>query len=136
MKIKFIQVFLTLFISSGILLFLFPQFFTSSVSYIKGHKIITEKKKRQDADPSTAVIPALHYIEVVAQGSRGADGKYRTRMPRTEKDKVLAIAEKINALVFLDIQVGFSNVQTEVPLLLKYLKMPQVHLGIDPECTC
>jgi hypothetical protein len=33
----------------------------------------------------------------------------------------------------LDIQVGLSNVQTEVPLLEKYLKLPNVHLGIDPE---
>src|SRR6185369_3046794 len=32
-----------------------------------------------------------------------------------------------------DIQVGGSNVQSEIPLLEKYLKMPQVNLGIDPE---
>jgi hypothetical protein len=29
--------------------------------------------------------------------------------------------------------VGKSNLQHEVPLLEKYLKMPQVHLAIDPE---
>ncbi|MFA5791445.1 MAG: hypothetical protein WC884_00185 [Candidatus Paceibacterota bacterium] len=92
-----------------------------------------EVKKWQEADPETKVIPALHYIAVVAQGGAGKDGKYRLRMPDTEIDKVLAIAEKINAIVFLDIQVGFSNVETEVSLLEKYLKMPQVHLGIDPE---
>jgi hypothetical protein len=33
----------------------------------------------------------------------------------------------------LDIQVGLSNVQTEVPLLEKYLKLPNVHLSLDPE---
>ncbi len=54
-------------------------------------------------------------------------------MPDSEIDKVLEIAKKINALVFLDVQVGKSNLETEVPLLEKYLKMPQVHLGIDPE---
>ncbi|MFA6257942.1 MAG: hypothetical protein WC671_02985 [Candidatus Paceibacterota bacterium] len=96
-------------------------------------KLKTEVEKWESADPSTPVIPALHYIAVVAQGSAGKDGKYRARMPNAEIDKVLAIAEKINAIVFLDIQVGFSNVQTEIPLLEKYLKMPQVHLGIDPE---
>ncbi|MEO9100749.1 MAG: hypothetical protein ABI267_10565, partial [Ginsengibacter sp.] len=36
-------------------------------------------------------------------------------------------------LVFLDIQVGLSSVHDEVPPLEKYLKLPQVHLGIDPE---
>jgi len=96
-------------------------------------KLDAEVKKWQDADPSTPVIPALHYIVVVAQGSPGDSGKYRLRMPSSEIDKVVAMAAKINALVFLDVQVGFSNVQTEIPLLEKYLKMPNVHLAIDPE---
>lgn len=96
-------------------------------------RLDAEVKKWNAADPNTPVIPALHYIAVVAQGSAGADGKYRARMPHTEIEKVLAIAEKINAIVFLDIQLGFSTVETEVPLLEKYLKLPNVHLGIDPE---
>lgn len=96
-------------------------------------KLETEVQKWQTADPATPVIPALHYIAVVAQGSAGQDGNYTTRMPFTEIDKVIAMAAKINAIVFLDVQVGFSNVQTEIPLLEKYLKMPQVHLAIDPE---
>ncbi len=96
-------------------------------------KLEGEVKKWQAADPSTPVIPALHYIAVVAQGTPGDSGKYRLRMPGTEIDKVLAMASKINAIVFLDIQDGFSTVQTEVPLLEKYLKMPNVHLALDPE---
>ncbi len=96
-------------------------------------KLDTEVKKWEAADPETPVIPALHYIAVVAQLHAGADGKHRARMPGTEIEKVLAMAEKINAIVFLDLQVGFSNVQTEVPLLEKYLKLPNVHLAIDPE---
>jgi hypothetical protein len=96
-------------------------------------KLEVEVKRWQEADPSTPVIPALHYIAVVAQGAPGDSGKYRLRMPDTEIDKVLTMAAKINAIVFLDIQDGFSNVQTEVPLLSKYLKMPNVHLALDPE---
>ncbi|HCY17620.1 MAG: hypothetical protein UR62_C0007G0022 [Candidatus Nomurabacteria bacterium GW2011_GWF2_35_12] len=92
-----------------------------------------EVKEWQKADSLTPVIPALHYIAVVAQAKAGEDGKYRIRMPDSEIDKVIEMAKKINALVFLDIQVGFSNLQTEIPLLEKYLKMPQVHLGVDPE---
>lgn len=92
-----------------------------------------EVKKWELADPETPVLPALHYIVVVAQGSAGADGKYRFRMPDTEIEKVLTIAKKINAIVFLDIQVALSNVESEVPYFKKYLEMPNVHLGIDPE---
>ena len=103
-------------------------------------KLTGEVNKWEIADPNTPVVPALHYIAVVAQSSPGAMGKYIARMPDSEIDKVLAIAAKIpasrqggNAIVFLDIQVGFSDLQTEVPLLEKYLKLPNVHLGVDPE---
>ena len=96
-------------------------------------KLQNEVEKWEAADPETPVIPALHYIAVVAQGSAGADGKYRFRMPDTEIDKVLKMADKINAIVFLDIQVALSNIQNELPKFEKYLKLPNVHLGIDPE---
>ena len=96
-------------------------------------KLAGEVAKWQEADTSTPAIPALHYIAVVAQGGGGRDGMYRARMPESEIDKVLVMAQKINGLVFLDIQVGKSDVQSEVPLLEKYLKLPNVHLGIDPE---
>lgn len=96
-------------------------------------RLQAEVDKWNIADPSTPALPALHYIVVTAQGSPGDSGKYRLRMPESEINKVLAIAKKINAIVFLDVQVGFSTIQTELPLLEKYLKMPEVHLGIDPE---
>ncbi|MDD3323239.1 MAG: hypothetical protein PHS59_17535 [Paludibacter sp.] len=87
----------------------------------------------EKADPSTPVQPAIHYIAVVAQGIPMSDGKYCKRMPEQQIDSALAIAKMGNAIVFLDLQVALSNVNHEVPLLEKYLKMPQVHLGIDPE---
>lgn len=87
----------------------------------------------QAADTSTRVIPALDYIAVTAQASAGADGKYRARMPADQIDKVLQMADQINGIVILDVQVGLSNVETEVPLLEPYLKLPQVELALDPE---
>ena len=96
-------------------------------------RLKAECKKWQAADPTIPVLPCLHYIAVTAQGAPGKDGKYRARMPFKQIDSVLHMAARINAIVFLDIQVGFSNVQSEVPQLEKYLSMPNVHLGIDPE---
>ena len=87
----------------------------------------------QAADSSIPVIPALHYIAVTAQGAPGKDGKHRMRMPFSQIDTIINWAKEINALVFLDIQVGMSTVESEVPQLEKYLQYPQVHLGIDPE---
>jgi len=85
------------------------------------------------ADPTTPVIPAIQYIAVVAQGSPGKDGKYRFRMPDDQIDQALAMANQVQGLLFLDVQVGKSTLPSELPELEKYLKLPQVHLAIDPE---
>ncbi len=96
-------------------------------------KLQIEVKRWEKADSSTPVQPALHYIAVTAQGSPGPSVKYRLRMPFHQIDRVLEMAAKIDALVFLDIQVGHSTLQEEIPALRKYLLLPSVHLGIDPE---
>ncbi len=87
----------------------------------------------QAADPSTPVVLAIDYIAVTAQGSAGKDGKYRLRMPDSQIDQALSMAAQVHGIVILDVQVGLSSVQTEVPLLEKYLSMPNVHLALDPE---
>jgi len=95
---------------------------------------IFDSEKWEKADPETPVQPALHYIAVVAQGESGKDGKYRFRMPDKQIDSVLTIARmRENMIIFLDMQVALSRISDEVPRLEKYLKMPNVHLGIDPE---
>ncbi|MFN2602841.1 MAG: hypothetical protein ABR582_08830 [Gemmatimonadaceae bacterium] len=85
------------------------------------------------ADPTHPVQPALHLIVVVAQGYPGRDGKYRLRMADTLVEKVSSWAAQRNAILFLDVQVGKSTVQEEIPRLEQFLKRPNVHLGIDPE---
>lgn len=85
------------------------------------------------ADPGTPAIPAIHYIVAVAQATAGKEGKYILRMPDDQIDHALDLANKIHGIVFLDVQVAQSTLQYELPQLEKYLKMPQVHLAIDPE---
>ncbi len=96
-------------------------------------KLKQEVDKWQAADTSVPVLPGLHYIAVTAQGLPGKDGKYRLRMPFHQIDTIINWGKEINAQVFLDIQVGGSTIRDEVPQLESYLKMPTVHLGIDPE---
>ena len=62
-----------------------------------------------------------------------SDNTYKMRMPDNQIDSALTIAKMEDAILFLDIQVGLSTVEKEVPALEKYLKMKHVHLGIDPE---
>jgi hypothetical protein len=96
-------------------------------------KLQDEVAKWQTADSSIKAIPALHYIAVTAQGAPGKNNMYRMRMPFKQIDTVIKWAKPINALVFLDIQVGHSTVKAEVEQLKQYLALPNVHLGIDPE---
>ena len=96
-------------------------------------KLKWEVAQWQGADPTIKTIPALHYIAITAQGSPGKTNLHRLRMPFHQIDIILDWAKPIDALVFLDVQVGHSNVKTEVATLEKYLKLPNVHLAIDPE---
>lgn len=96
-------------------------------------KLQYEISRWKAADSSLPIKPALHYIAVSAQGMPGKDNMHRMRMPFHQIDTIINWAKEINALVFLDIQVGHSTVAQEVPQLEKYISMPQVHLGIDPE---
>jgi hypothetical protein len=85
------------------------------------------------ADPSTPVKPALHLIAVVARPNPGTDGKYRGRMADTLIERVAQWAATRDALVFLDVQIGHSTLQEELPRLAPFLRRPNFHLGIDPE---
>jgi len=96
-------------------------------------KLKGEVAKWQAVDSSVTTIPAFHYIAVSAQGAPGVGNRYNMRMPFKQIDTLLSWAKPINALVFLDIQVGHSNVKDEVSQLVDYLALPNVHLGIDPE---
>ncbi|MBI5470580.1 hypothetical protein HY968_04670 [Candidatus Kaiserbacteria bacterium] len=96
-------------------------------------KLASTTREWEAADPSTPVIPAIHLIVVTAQAAPGSDGMYRARMSDALVDKALQLADQIHGIVFLDFQVGKSTLQKELPQYEKYLAMPSVHLGIDPE---
>lgn len=97
-------------------------------------KLRSEQDRWEAADPDTPTIPAINYIAITAQEAPGKEGNYMLRMPDTEIDKAVAIANKLEGgIVILDIQIGFSTLQKELPLLEKYFAMPNVHLGLDPE---
>ncbi len=96
-------------------------------------KLRGEVDKWEAADPATPVVPAIHYIVETAQLEPGKQGLYLARMPDSQIEKALAIAEKVNGIVFIDFQVSLSTLQKELPMYEEYLKHPKVHLGIDPE---
>jgi hypothetical protein len=92
-----------------------------------------EVAKWEKADPLLPVQPALHLIAVVAQGQPGKAGEYRMIMPDKIVNKVYNWAKEANALLFIDIQTGHSDIRTILPRFEWILKNPDVHLAIDPE---
>lgn len=92
-----------------------------------------EVKEWSRTDTLTPVVPALHLIATVAQGSAGKDGKWRTRMSDSLVERVYDWARRRRGILFLDVQVAKSTLQAELPPLEKFLSRPDVHLGIDPE---
>lgn len=85
------------------------------------------------ADPDHPVMPALHMVTVVAQAEAGADGDYAARMSDAAIERVSGWADRRDALLFLDLQVGLSEISDYLPGLSDYLSRPNVHLGLDPE---
>ncbi len=85
------------------------------------------------ADPTTPAVPALDYIAVSAQASPGPDGLYRMRMPADQIQKAIGMAGPVHGLLFLDVQPGWSSLQSELPPLVEYMKLPNVELALDPE---
>ena len=96
-------------------------------------RLDVEVERWRKADPDTPVQPALHLIAVVAQADPGKDGKYRQRADSGLIERVYGWAKRHDALLFLDVQVGGSTMQEELPRLMKFLERPDVHLGVDPE---
>jgi hypothetical protein len=92
-----------------------------------------EVRAWERADSTTPVVPALHLIAVVAQGSAGRDGMYRARMSDSLVERVYGWAQRRKAIMFLHLQVARSTLQQELPRLTQFLSRPDVHLGLDPE---
>jgi hypothetical protein len=90
-------------------------------------------KEWKAADPGTPVIPAIHLVAVVAQGAAGSDGAWRRRESDKTIEQAYGWAQSRKGLLFVDIQAGHSTIQQELPLLMKYIERPDVHVGVDPE---
>lgn len=82
---------------------------------------------------SMGVVPALHLVYAVAQYHEADDGLYLQYVDENEVKEYVRVAEEHDMLLFLDLQIGRSSVETEMRKVLPYLRNPLVHLALDPE---
>ncbi len=79
------------------------------------------------------VIPAFHLITGVAQAYPTADGTWLGRLDHDRIAEYVEAARERDMILFLDVQIGWSDPLREVQLLEEFLREPFVHMALDPE---
>ena len=83
--------------------------------------------------PDKSVIGALHYIADIAQSDPGVSGDYIRHVELQNVTEYANFCEEEGFLLFIDLQVGWGDVSVHIDRFLPLLKMPHVHLALDPE---
>ncbi len=79
------------------------------------------------------VMAFMELVAAVANADPGEDGLYRSRQPGRVIDRYLEAARAAGQILVLDIQPGRADFATEVEALRRWLREPDVGLGLDPE---
>ncbi|XXM73153.1 hypothetical protein ACQ0QQ_04435 [Lysinibacillus sphaericus] len=96
-------------------------------------KLKEQTQAYSDLDPERPAVPTIELITTMAQSAPGKDGDYVSLTSDKNIETYVNLAEKHDALVILDIQLGTDTVMNQVKMVEKWLKHPQVHLAIDTE---
>lgn len=87
----------------------------------------------RDLDPCVQTVLVFHMVTTIADGYPGEDGDYNHRVPH---ETILPWIETITVaggLAVLDVQPGRGVLTTELGLVEPLLRLPGVHLAVDPE---
>lgn len=76
---------------------------------------------------------ALHLVYATAQPDPGSEGLYLLYVDEETLRHYIDLARENSLLIFLDLQIGRSDVGSEVAKILPYLEQPHVHAALDPE---
>ncbi len=79
------------------------------------------------------VQPALHLVYATAQADPGREGLYLMYVDAETLREYIELACENGLLIFLDLQIGRSDVRSELTKILPYLEEPHVHVALDPE---
>jgi len=112
-------------VSLGILGQLEPE---ALVTRLKEHA-----RTYDDLNGFRGVQAGLHMIYATAQAFPGEDGLYIRRVDDETLEEYVRLACENGLFLFLDLQLGRADMETEIERLLPYLRQTQVHLSLDPE---
>nr|WP_240943294.1 sugar transferase [Planosporangium thailandense] len=84
-------------------------------------------------DPAHPVALGIDVVASIADGDPGDTGTYSHRLDKATLDKYVDFCRTNNLLLFLDLNLGWSDPMQELQYFMPYLALPFVHLAIDPE---
>lgn len=84
-------------------------------------------------DPAHPVALGLDVVVSIADGDPGDTGTYSHRLDKATLDRYVDFCRTNNLLLFLDLNLGWSDPMQEIQYLMPYLTLPFVHLAVDPE---
>jgi len=96
------------------------------------------KERAHDLDELNGfrgVQPAFHIVYETAQPEPRENGLYLQYVDDETMQTYFDVACREGFFVFLDLQIGRSDVETEIRKVFPYLKASNVHVAIDPEFT-
>ncbi|MFA7250177.1 MAG: hypothetical protein WC273_11160 [Dehalococcoidia bacterium] len=89
--------------------------------------------REAEAADGRPTVGALHLTVNVAQAQQTVDGTYLERLGDRGLEPWVEAARANGLLLILDTQIGWSDALTETKLLEPLLRLPFVHLALDPE---
>jgi hypothetical protein len=72
-------------------------------------------------------------VYATAQSDPGRQGLYLLYVDEETLREYIQLACENDLLIFLDLQIGRSDVRSELTKILPYLEQPHVHAALDPE---
>lgn len=96
-------------------------------------KLVEQKAAYEAADPSRPVKMAFELIASVAQPDPAENGTYLLHTDAKTITEYANFARDHDMILILDLQIGRSTVKDEIASVSDFLKLPYVHLGLDPE---
>jgi hypothetical protein len=94
---------------------------------------VNQANEYQNLLPDVRVIPFFHMVVTVADAHPGSDGDYNHRMEPETVQHWIDVAHANGMVSVVDIQTGYSPIETELAYVEQFLRQKDVHLAIDPE---
>lgn len=87
----------------------------------------------QQLDPAHPVLAGIDLVVSVPDRRPGPAGTYSHHVDAATIDRYVEFCRTNNLVLFLDLNFGWSDPMAELDFFRQYLKLPFVHVAVDPE---